>query len=759
MTSKSKTSQRPLNWLLMTSASVVALAASPTPSIAQDQTAQDPLEEITVTARRREESIQEVPMSITALSSRDLVEAGVTEFQQLTQQVPSFTLVDSTSPFVSAARIRGMGNLGNIPNFEPAVGLFVDGTYRARSGIAMGDLIDVARIEVLRGPQSVLYPKNVTAGVVSIITERPTDEFEGWAGVTVGNLDLQQFNGGISGPIADGIRGRLAFVNRDRSGGFKDIFNGTESGGAKRTSVRGQLEFDLGDNGDLRLMAGYVDKKGDCCSPDVLLGGVSQSFLAAFKKPADTAQFNRVTAYSDPYQFDGEQYDFIAELNYKFDWGTFTSTTSFDHFEFRSNFDSEQSALALTLFKDRQESDAFAQEFRLTSTSDGDFNWMAGAFYYDNDFVRGSLDPNKAMFVLGADIGPAPQPGATGDKAMFRSSNDTRHWSVFAQGDWQLAPRYVFSAGARFIDETKAIDARSALQVAALPSLASALTVPVPIVAERSTDGVAWNASLRFDASDNTNLYVTTGRGFKAGGYNGDWDPTGTLTAARREFADETVMTTEVGMKSQLDSGSINVSVFHSKFDDFQNASFLGNSFLVRNAESVTTKGVEIDGDFRPTRWLSLDYSVAYLDSQYDKFTSAPCYFGRTPNNPAEGTCDLSGRDIPNASEWRTNLGVRVETAMAGGTAFFRTDLFQSSEQNTNGSLDPRSRQGSYDLISARIGWSNERYRVIFWGENLGDTVVLNASAPQTLFGGIDGGLQQFLNDPTTYGINFEIKF
>ncbi|MEN9527863.1 MAG: hypothetical protein RLY56_1814, partial [Pseudomonadota bacterium] len=320
-------------------------------------------------------------------------------------------------------------------------------------------------------------------------------------------------------------------------------------------------------------------------------------------------------------------------------------------------------------------------------------------------------------------------------------------------------PRYVFSAGARFIDETKAIDARSALQVAALPSLASALTVPVPIVAERSTDGVAWNASLRFDASDNTNLYVTTGRGFKAGGYNGDWDPAGTLTAARREFADEIVMTTEVGMKSRLDSGSINVSVFHSKFDDFQNASFLGTSFLVRNAESVTTKGVEIDGDFRPTRWLSIDYSVAYLDSQYDKFTSAPCYFGRTPNNPAEGTCDLSGRDIPNASEWRTNLGVRVETAMAGGTAFFRTDLFQSSEQNTNGSLDPRSRQGSYDLISARIGWSNERYRVIFWGENLGDTVVLNASAPQTLFGGIDGGLQQFLNDPTTYGINFEIKF
>ncbi|MBL8537942.1 MAG: TonB-dependent receptor [Hyphomonadaceae bacterium] len=759
MAKRHNKTRKGLGLLLLSGASLAVLASAPGVASAQDAGAQADDDEIVVTARRREEVLQDVPMSVTALTARDLQDAGVNEFAELTQQVPSFTLVESTSPFVTAARIRGMGNLGNIPNFEPAVGLFVDGAYRARSGIAMGDLIDVARVEVLRGPQSVLYPKNVTAGVVSVITQRPTDEFEAWAGASGGNLEYWQLQGGVSGPLADGVRGRLAAVARDRGGGFSDIVNGTESGGAERTSVRGQLEFDVGERGNLRLMAGFVDKQGDCCSPDVLLGATSQTFMTALGRPRDTDQFNRVTAYDTPYTFDGTQYDFIAEFNYEFGWGVLTSTTSFDHFEFRSSFDAEQTALRLAAFIDRQESDAIAQEIRLTSQGDGPFSWMVGGYYYDNDFVRGSLSTSEPMFVLGADIVPLPQPGAAGDQASFRSINDTRHWSVFAQADWQVTERAVLSAGLRYIDETKEMDARSVLQVAAAPSAAALISVPVPIVGERETDGVAWNLSARFDATDSTNLYVTVGQGFKAGGFNGDWDPSGTLTAARREFADETVLTTEVGIKSRFDNASMNLSFFRSEFDDFQNASFLGTSFLVRNAESVTTQGVELDGDWRPNDWLTFDYSAAYLDSQYDQFTSGACYFGRVPTNAVEGTCDLSGNPLPNASEWRTNLGVQFETAMAGGFGFFRTDWFYSSDSNVNGSLDPRSRQDAYSLWSARLGWGNERFRVALWGENLGDETIMNASAPQTVFGTIDGGLQHFLNDPQTYGVSLEASF
>jgi len=719
------------------------------------------IQEIVVTAARREQSFRDVPMAISALSSQRLLDAGINEFEDLVSQVPSLEIEANTNPFVTSLRIRGMGNLANIPNFEPAVGLFVDGAYRSRSGVAMGDLLDVERIEILRGPQSVLYPKNVTAGVVNVITRRPDEEFSAWGGASVGNLDYWQLQGGINGALADGVRARLAAVTSDRSGGFEDIVNGTRSGGFSRTALRGQLEFDLGERAGLRLVAGYSDKEGDCCSPDVLLGTTSRTFLAALRRPVDTDPLNRRTAYNDPYAFEGDQYDLLAELSYRFDWGVLTSTTSFDHFDVRSQFDAEQSALTVALFVDRQESDAFGQEIRLTSQGDGPLSWMTGAYFYDNDFVRGSLSADEPILVLGPDIVPLPLPGAAGDRSSFQSLNDTRHWSVFGQADWQVTERTKISAGLRYIDEKKSLDVRSTAQVAALPSFATTTTVPTPVVADLSADGLSWNLSVLFDVAEGSTVYATVAEGYKAGGYNGDWEATGQLTAARREFRDETVLNLEAGLKSRFwdNRATLNLSVFQSDFDDFQNASFLGANFLVRNAEEVATRGVELDGSVRPGAGLTFDYAITYLDAEYDRFTQGACYFGRTPTNAAERTCDLSGEELPNAPTWRTNLGVQFERALGAGTGFFRTDWAYSAEQNVDTALDPRARQEAYNLWSARLGWRNERYSVSLWGENLGDETVRTAAGPQTVFGGIDGGLQIYLNDPRTYGLSFDVRF
>jgi outer membrane receptor protein involved in Fe transport len=719
------------------------------------------IEEVVVTATRREQAFQDVPMAVSALDSQRLLDAGITEFQDIQSQVPSFEVEANTNPFTTSLRIRGMGNLANIPNFEPAVGLFVDGAYRSRSGVAMGDLLDVERIEILRGPQSVLYPKNVTAGVVSVITQRPTDEFSAWGGASFGNLNYWQLQGGINGALADGVRARLAVVTSDRDGGFDDIVNGTESGGFARTAVRGQMEFDLGERANLRLIAGYSDKDGDCCSPDVLLGNQSQAFMRALNRPADTDPLNRRTAYSDPYNFEGDQYDLLAELSYDFDWAVLTSTTSYDHFDVQSQIDAEQTALTVAVFLDRQDSDAFGQEFRLTSSGDGPFTWMTGVYYYDNDFTRGSLSADQPMIVLGPDIVPLPLPGAAGDQSSFQSQNDTRHWSVFGQADWQVTERTRLSAGLRYIDEEKSIDARSVLQVAALPSFATTISVPTPVVADLSTDGVAWNLSALFDVAEDTTLYATVAEGFKAGGYNGDWDASGLLTAARREFGDETVLNLEAGLKSRFwyDQATLNLSVFRSEFDDFQNASFLGVNFLVRNAEKVVTQGIELDGSVRPVTGLTIDYAITYLDAEYDEFTQGACYFGRTPTNPTERTCDLSGETLPNAPDWRTNLGVQYEHALAAGTGFVRTDWAYSSEQNVDTALDPRAEQGSYSLLSARLGWRNDRYTVSVWGDNLTDETVKTTAGPQTIFGGIDGGLQIWLNEPRTYGVTLDVRF
>ncbi|MCM2313099.1 MAG: TonB-dependent receptor, partial [Steroidobacteraceae bacterium] len=465
-----------------------------------------------------------------------------------------------------------------------------------------------------------------------------------------------------------------------------------------------------------------------------------------------------------PYNFDGDQYDLLAELTYEFDWAVLTSTTSFDHFDVQSQFDSEQTALTVAVFIDRQESDAFGQEFRLTSSGDGPVTWMTGAYFYDNDFTRGSLSPDKPIFVLGPDIVPLPPPlfnGAAGDQSSFQSRNDTQHWSLFGQADWQVTERTRLSAGMRYIDEEKSIDARSTQQIAAAPSLATNTTVPTPVVAERSSDGVAWNLSALYDIAADTTLYATVAEGYKAGGYNGDWSATGILTPERREFDDETVLNLEAGLKSRFwyDQATLNLSVFRSEFDDFQNASFLGLSFLVRNAEKVVTQGIELDGSVRPVTGVTIDYAVTYLDAEYDKFTQGACYFGRTPTNPAERTCDLSGETMPNAPTWRSNLGLQLEHPLAAGTGFFRTDWSYSSDQNVDTALDPRAEQGANSILSARMGWRNERYSVSVWGDNLTDETVMTTAGPQTIFGGIDGGLQIYLNEPRTYGVTMDVRF
>jgi outer membrane receptor protein involved in Fe transport len=622
----------------------------------------------------------------------------------------------------------------------------------------MGDLLDVGRIEVLRGPQSVLYPKNVTAGLINVITNRPTDEFKGWGSASFGNYEYWQLQGGINGALADGVRGRLAFVTSDREGSMEDIVTGVNSGGAERTALRGQMEFDLTDRATLRFVAGYSDKRGDCCAPDVLLGAQSKTFMNVLRRPYDTDPLNRKTAYSDPYTFEGKQYDMLAEFTYKFDSAVLTSTTSYDTFDVESQIDAEQTALTAAVFLDRQSSDAFAQEFRLTSSGDGPFSWMTGAYFYDNDFVRGSLSPNEPIFVLGPDIGPLPLPGAAGDQSSFESKNGTTHWSLFAQGEWQFTDWARVSAGLRYIDEEKSLDARSVLQVAAMPSFAATITVPQPIKGDLSTDGLAWNISLLFDIAEGSTVYATVAEGFKAGGFNGDW---GTLTLAQREFKDETALNYEAGLKSLFwnDQAALNLSIFRTEFEDFQNASFLSVNFLVRNAEKVVTQGIELDGSVRPLTGLTLDYAVTYVDAQYDEFTQGACYFGRTPTNAAERTCDLSGETLPNAPEWRTNLGVQYEMPIASGNGFFRADWAYTAEQNVDTALDPRAVQEAYDLWSARLGWRNERYGITVWGENLTDETVKSAAGPQTIFGASDGGMQIYLNEPRTYGVTMDVRF
>ena len=203
---------------------------------------------------------------------------------------------------------------------------------------------------------------------------------------------------------------------------------------------------------------------------------------------------------------------------------------------------------------------------------------------------------------------------------------------------------------------------------------------------------------------------------------------------------------------------SLNANVFYSDFDDFQNASFLGATFLVRNAEEVSSKGFEIDTVALLSEWLTLDFSYTYADTKYERFTHGPCYFGK-PAESAEGTCDLSGRSLPLAPKNRYHLGAMGQWAKADGETYARVDYSWTDSVETDNGLDPRAIQGSYSLINARIGWRNDKWDLAAWIKNATDETVVTLTGPQTLIGGLDGGQQVFLNDPQSYGITVKYRF
>ena len=204
---------------------------------------------------------------------------------------------------------------------------------------------------------------------------------------------------------------------------------------------------------------------------------------------------------------------------------------------------------------------------------------------------------------------------------------------------------------------------------------------------------------------------------------------------------------------------TLNANLFYSEFDDFQNASFLGLSFLVRNAEEVTTSGLEIDTVALLTSWLTADFSYTYLNAEYDKFTQGACYFGRTPDDPVVGTCDLSGETLPLAAENRLHLGLSGYWNVGSGELYSRVDYSWTDETETDNALDPRGTQDSYGILNGRIGWRNDSFDIAAWIRNAADEEVVTLSSPQTLFGSIDGGRQVYLNDPQTYGVTFRYSF
>jgi len=741
------------------------------------------LDEIVVTATKRPESLQDVSVSVSAVSSDFMQDAGIADMNDVSTHVPSLTVTTNVSPWNTSFRMRRVGHEGNIPTFEPDVGLFIDGAFRSKSGLGLGDLADIERIEVLKGPQSTLYGKNVTAGVIGVTTAAPSQEFTAMAEATLANDDYSNVKGYVNGGLSDTLAGRLSFSTTRRDEVMDNIGSGDDSGNLDNMSLRGQLLIEPNDDLSIRLIASAVKRDmtvqaGDPeWDPQMLAAftAVQSNALAGlFALPAgapsnttpmqDNITGNRkLDSINDPHTFSQDSFDFSATVTYEMDGLTLTSITSYDEYDVETFMsDVTHSPLAVVSFHDTTDGYSYSQEFRLSSPGGETIDWLAGAFYYHNNFTRG--DGTDTEFTLLQDIdnlgmtfaaaaalaagltpamilgagGALPVLGMPGDTGNFYNEQDTDTFGIFVSATWNISDTWSVSGSLRYGYEEKDAEMALSQNVVAGSVLLNA-TTPNGFTYEDKDDwdAVTGNLSTEYHLNDDVMLYASYSRGFKAGGYNLGF---GTTPITDRPFDEEKVDAFELGWKTQLLSNRLqfNGAIFHTEYTDFQSAAFTGLSFLVNNAEEVTVDGIEFDGVYLISKQLTFNYAVSYVKAQYDKFTDF---------TPAEG------EDLAFAPRWKASAGLQYEQPLAGGDLYTRVDVAWVDDSIPDTKLEARNEQSDYAHANVKLGWRNDSWDLSLWGKNVTNQDWVNQASATGGIGGATGSRQLFLNDPASAGV------
>jgi outer membrane receptor protein involved in Fe transport len=716
-------------------------------------------------------------------------------------------VAQTVGPVNQSYRIRGMGSDANIPTFEPDVALFVDGVYMPRSGLSVDDLVNVDRVEVLEGPQSTLYGKNATAGVVNVVTAAPSSYLKGSLEGSVSELDsslkapVYRVAGSVSGPISDRLRVSLTGVSYNQGDSYKNLQPGApNANNMNRYALRAVADADLWSGATLRVALSrseiYNTRNGDADNLYYVTAPPNNAFKldsllgAKFNVPVcpDNDPNNRVICTSSPWT--NASYNDVASATFTAPVGrlNFTSITAGSDYRVKdANGDIAQVILPLLAYDDIQKGSDFSQELRLASPTGDKLEWMVGGFYEHSNFSRGD-DGRTPTFVVGAagPFVPLPAPlgafkvGQPGDQGFLNSNSSSNYGAIFGNLTYHFTDRFSLSGGVREQFESKRASVDNFYSISpSTPNLplpcgpfpVNLLTVSLTPTASptcpstavnanfsHSTSYPTWNITGQFHATAQTMLYASVSRGGKSFGYNIGF---GNTPSSQRQFNDEFVTDYEVGVKSTLLGGRARVSaaLFHSDVDNYQNATFVGTQFLVNNAEKVTVQGAQANGTMVLGHGFTVNAAATYVDAAYKTYTAGGCYYGEPANNGAGG-CNLSGRGLPLSPRWRTNAGLQYQHDTGLGQFYGRLDWTWQSSMYANTNLDPRSLQAAYSLVNLRVGLKLDHgLDVALWSNNVANTVYSQADYVSNLFGINDPAFQRFLGRPREFGLNVKKTF
>lgn len=727
------------------------------------------LEETLVTATKRAESVQDIPVTVSAFDNEFLRNAGIESIKDLQYEVPALNFASNIHAFSTAIQLRGIGSQGNEPSIEPSVGFFVDGVYQSRSGIGMSDLADIERIEVLYGPQSTLYGKNTNAGLINVITKAPTWEFENELEITAGNYDLWDGRLMLSGPINDTVAYRIngRYTTRD---GYMDDLDPAGGGGDESLNdvddslVRGQLLFAPSADLDIRLIASYVKRDENCCSGELDPGPLHTQLSAVLGSPLPSLDpTDRKLGVDYPYTFKQDGSSVSGHVHYSFSNMTLVSISAYDEYDFDHQQDTDHSSLDFWRVEDHQEGHSYSQELRLSSDAEGALSWLGGLYYYNATMKRGTGSlPGYVTFGSAAGLAlpsvlPPPLTAAEGDTGIYDATWKQESVAGFGQISYEVTNKLTALAGLRYTHEKKTADLKLISETESpLSVMAIAILPPLDEDLKRTDGSPSWMAGVQYHFTDAVMSYLTVSTGTKAGGFNGAAGP---RTGDQREYKEEDTLNYELGVKSYLFDQRIklNAAAFYTEVKNFQNLSFdaAAAAFFVENAGKQVSSGIDLDSSFLINEWLTLSAAAEYLDTEYKDFVNGPCYFGRTDADPATGSCDLSGEDLPWASNFTGNVAADVNYALAKFNLYGRLEYAYVGDHIAADDLDPNAEQ-DYSIVNARIGLKGENWDASLWGKNLTDETYTLQQVGIPLFA---GSYMTWLNPPLTYGVTLRYSF
>jgi len=769
------------------------------------------LEEIVVTAQKRVQSLQDVPISVAAVSAEKMTEFGIVDLENMSAYVPNFTI--NETGISTTVAVRGISS-GINPGFEQSVGMYNDGVFYGRDQLARVPMLDLERVEVLRGPQGILFGKNSIAGAVSMIAAKPSDTFEASISAMyepdANERDLRLM---VNGPLTDTLSGRLAIMSHQTDGYMQNTALNRDEQQEDESFVRATLQWQVSDTfvANLKVSRANFDVDGrnievygSVGAPDHLT--VLNSLQGALGRDAVGETLDRKRDSNGD-----TSYNEVDNITLKMDWEledfTLTSITSRVAYEYDEVCDCDFSGALVFDVDFNEEYSQVSQEIRFTSTGGETLDYIGGLFYQSSDLKYSDainlVDGTILTQVLGG-AAPPLAPFANLSASARNFSQDSDVWAAFAQVTWNFNDETRLVVGGRYTDETKSAD-RKQVHIAGpdygggeLPTevnnaLSGAYNTLFGLFSIEPYDTIYGDLSesaftpivtLQKDVWDDSMVYATWTRGFKSGGFDarsnahpdvavvnatnalrGGFDLVGSW-----EFDREEANSYELGAKMRFAGGraELNAALYLTEYSDLQVSQFDGTlGFNVTNAGEATVQGIELDGRWAATNSLTLSASMAYLDFVYDSFPNSQCAFGQTPNSPEfPGLCDVTGERKEYTPEWTANVNVdyvrplsnAMELRAGVDVSYMDSYLYASN-------LDPSSAQSAYAMWNARVALASadDTWEVSVLARNLTDETVLNfgGNTPlaSTLTGGQGNSYYAFVNRPRNIALQLNYKF